>query len=1815
MTTERLEDRPLYRLDFSGEWPKPSALVALDTVDGLHRWRAFDERTQRWWMVITAESAQVNDPRLDREYALSPRLSSNWAVVPQALLRTARGQVLVLDDADSVPLSSMLAQHIEIDRFFRLAISAAAALDDIHQADIIHRDIQPANLLCSRTHTIRITGFAFASVKGQPPGTGSEIGSSSLAYLAPELANGGHESATVHSDLYALGITLFELATGSRPFDAQDAPGWLHAHLAVEPPTMTSRRADLPACLEPLVARLVCKQPGLRHASAKELEADLRRCFSNWQESKRLPDTAQTDASVPAYRFVGRHAERATLQKGLDRLLGGSGGIVLAHGEAGVGKTSLIRAAFADHTDRYTYAESKCMAHGQAHAYGFLAHAISCVCKRLLNTTSSADTYWAPRLREAIGGYDSAVTRLIPDLEKLTGPLQPGTTPNISETRRHLHGALQRILWAIATRDHPIVLFLDDLQWADSESLEFLKEVDATAFDHILLVIAYRAEMITPGSGVARYLHHCRTLACWTEDIALSPFDEAAMAEFLVDEPSLSVTGRAQLSMSLTTSGKVNPLHLNQAVAALRESTALPDASFVALQSLMDLRFARLPVKTLSALEALSLLGNDAQLGEVACACDATPETVTAWLKPAFAAGLIAEHRAGISFTHDSIWEALLARLCPARQQSMHTAFAIRFMQATVGDGQPSRVHRAASHIIRVPIDSFEEAHHPALVDVLVEAAQQARGVIAATVAIEYLAYAERLDPDVMAGDSERACRMRVLYGQCLILDAAYEAADHHIDTHLARTRRSAHRSELYRLRCEIYSLQGNYLGALAAISEGLATLLPGLSLTITQSEAELFGHAIARRIGDDANACFAALPPLDDEPIQAAVDLLRAVIVPGAFVQPNLMLVASGHIVRLTLDYGISPAGVEGLAWFGVCMAHHYGFYSKACAYAEAAVSLSEQTPFTVARGAALIALERVSVWTKPLPYSLECAESAFRFLITKGSPSVACYANNHIISDLLVLGAPIERMLRQIDTGLQYARHLEFADAQSILYTQALYIRRLAGDVGQTIPIPCPVELANRVANSQMAELRFLWELFEGLFQFLEGALSKAAEHLDNAWELSWSAPVHIHLIDLALFSVLNRAALQTQTGIVQNFDRPMACLQSAARTNPRFFGDRLALAEGELQRIAGNNLQALLHYEDAIDKAGSCGAIHIQGLGHELESRCLALVSMNYGARVHLRLARDAWRRWGAKRLADRLESLHPSLREAPGLAPSLALPDKHELDVLAITRACQALSREIEPEALIRTLLRNATTHAGATFTALLLVSDGKLAIEATGVARAGGVEICIHQDLALDKTVPSSLIQHVFQHRESLALNGTQAVRRFSQDPRLLELERGSLGCIPLLKQNAIIGLLYVENALIPGIFEPARMDVLELLAAQAAISLSNARLYSELSAENERRRASESTLRRTQALMALGQAVNRYGTFAWKPYESASPWSKRLLDQLGLCSPTEEAYLQDPAQLVHPDERTAFTEQLSEAVSALEPFRLKFRSVELDGCHRYLELAGEPDDAGTGYIGVLLDVTERSVTEAALRAARTELERTSQASVLGELAASIAHEINQPLASILSNAGASIRWLERERPQVNDALEGIRDIVSEGERAADIVSAMRSLARQAPPVRRRFEVDRVIHHVLSITSADIQDQNVSLVVDVAPAAAAWGDPTQIQQVIRNLIMNAVEAIQDLPPFRRRLYISARPVKGEILVMVQDSGPGVRPECEDQIFQAFYTEKSTGMGMGLAICSSIISAHGGALRFTRGRRDESLFFFTLPLADSNDPQSG
>lgn len=1806
-----LPSTPSTPVAFDAAWLASLKCQLLDDCVELSRWTAQDASCGRSWLIMrpTARSTLWALSRLDREYGIGPRLQRDWAVIPLVYLKTPDGPVLVFDDDNGAPLSSqIMGPSCSVERFLSLAIEMSAAIAQAHRHGLIHGDIRPQNFILASNSRVRLTGFAFAIANGEQQGEGLPRSDSSLPYLAPEATDVSHPDSPL-TDIYALGVSLYELMTGHLPFKAQDTVQWLHQHRAVLPPSISALRPEAPAALCDLLAALLAKQPDQRPATADAVEAELRRCLYEWQDGGCIRRSG-SQFHKPSGPLVGRVDELASLRSAQARLAHGHSGVVLIHGEAGIGKTSLVqqwRQALEGTAIRF--AGGKCELSRHQLPYAALSTALGSLFAGLASAAHDDISQLRTRLRTAVGDNGAMLARVVPELEWITDTLPAlDNRPPVSEARQHLHGMIQRVLAAVCTKRQPLVLFLDDVQWLDDESHHFISELVAN-LNHVLLILAFRSDHGSGDSNLGRLVTRCRTITSGVLDIRLEPLAQPHVDELLSRELVLHPQEHRLLADRISRRGDANPLYLMQCVAMLRDSASPSEAANLMphmndVAALLESRLQRLPAATRETLCTLAILGNPTSLDSLALVCrQSTAETVSQ-LRPALKAGLVVEHREGFSFTHDSVWESTLAHIPLAEEARMRTESASLLLATLREDSPPEAVFWVAGHIVRAA-DRWVDEQREAYVDLLIRAARLAMGAAAVQTALEYLEQAERMAP---AGDRQSHL-VALLLTRCWIQSANFAAADQRILQLLACTDDPVACAELYHLRCEVHSLRGDYRGAIDTAIEGLALFGTTVPRYPSGKEAEAAWADLQSALAGRPPSEFSRLTPVLDPNVQAVLELLAAIAGPGSFIQPNLMLLACSRIALLTLHNGMSSAGVLGLAWLGVVIADRFDLYHEGLAYTTTARMIADQPGYTGNLTAVLVALDQVSAWTQPLPFSLECAEAAYHASIEQGSPTFACYANNHIVSDLLVLGAPIERMLGHIDAGLRTAQNLEFQDAQTILHVQARYIRRLSGKNLVSVPIPPDDELARRVAGSQMGQLHFWWSLFEGLLQLLDGHLEQAAVHLDATWDLTWAVPAHVHLIDLALFTVINRAGLQTSTGRQQSFEQPMRLLRLWAHLNPRYFADRLALAEAEMLRIEDRPLEALQRYQEAIDKAEQCGAIHILGLAHELAARCNEALALRSNAQHHFRQAHDAWLKWGATALAGHLEAEHPYLcRSTEGVAAARSVPGDAQLAILTITRACQALSREIEPDKLVRTLLANATMHAGATYAALLLRNESGLTVEAVSVVEGDDISVALRPGAPPAEAAPLSLVLRVMGSGEPLLTDGREAFRRFGEDRYLAKVENGSLLCLPLIKQNSVIGVLYLENGLTPCVFEPAGVDVLKLLAAQAAISLSTARLYTDLLAENQRRRESEDTLQRTQALLAIGQEVSRYGTFVWKYQSAPSFWTHTLLIELGLCEQNTGDYRHAATVLVHAEDRARFDQVLKNAVERFDAFRLEFRTVSLDGAVRHLELVGEPDGTDA-FIGVVLDITERRQTETALRAARAEMDRTSQATVLGELAASIAHEINQPLASILSNAGASIRWLTRTTPEIGEALEGLLDIQAEGQRAADIVRATRALARQAPLERKPIALDQLIRAVLAVSQADLDDRHIGVMLQFGggtSGAYVEGDATQLQQVVRNLIINAAESMQAIPPRTRQMEIQTAIAGSEMLVFVKDSGPGVPSDKQGKIFDPFFSTKATGMGMGLAICASIIAAHGGRLGFTQGRQNESIFYFLLPL---------
>jgi PAS domain S-box-containing protein len=535
-----------------------------------------------------------------------------------------------------------------------------------------------------------------------------------------------------------------------------------------------------------------------------------------------------------------------------------------------------------------------------------------------------------------------------------------------------------------------------------------------------------------------------------------------------------------------------------------------------------------------------------------------------------------------------------------------------------------------------------------------------------------------------------------------------------------------------------------------------------------------------------------------------------------------------------------------------------------------------------------------------------------------------------------------------------------------------------------------------------------------------------------------------------------------------------------------------------------------------------------------------------------------------------------------------------------------RVSQSARGEIVADQLIDALMRAVIEYAGAERGLLVLARRDEYWIEAEATAAGGSVSVDLRAAKITAADLPESVLLHAVRARDNVLLHDAVEATPFSADEYIRARHPKSILCLPLLKQGGLIGLIYLENNRASNVLAPARIAVIKLLATEAAVSLENLHLSSDLQDRDRKtRRIIDSALDAVLSIDERGR-VTEWNAQA----ETMFGWKR------------DEAVGRTLSELLIPERyRDAHDRGLRHFISTGEgPFlnqRFEISALRRDGTEFPVELAIAPYriDGNWEFSGFVRDITERKVAEASARRQREmemELAHANRVATMGQLAASIAHEVNQPVGAAVTNAHAALRWLGAAPPNTDEVRHALTRIVTNGNRASDVLSRIRAFIKKAPPCHASVDVNQAVLEVVALTRSEAKKNKVTVQMQLAdglPVVPA--DRIQLQQVLLNLIVNAIEAMSASDAGSRRLLISStKSGSNAVSLAVQDSGPGFPEASIGQIFQAFYTTKPAGLGMGLSICRSIVEAHGGQLSAAAGNPKGAIFTFTLPVR-SND----
>jgi len=556
------------------------------------------------------------------------------------------------------------------------------------------------------------------------------------------------------------------------------------------------------------------------------------------------------------------------------------------------------------------------------------------------------------------------------------------------------------------------------------------------------------------------------------------------------------------------------------------------------------------------------------------------------------------------------------------------------------------------------------------------------------------------------------------------------------------------------------------------------------------------------------------------------------------------------------------------------------------------------------------------------------------------------------------------------------------------------------------------------------------------------------------------------------------------------------------------------------------------------------------------------------------------------------------LYPDLKkDAPSAPTSAILAPTELLDLATVMKVSQAVSGEMVLESLIDRLMRAAIEHAGAERGLLIRPHGDQLLIEAEAATGGDAVTVDQRNASANAAVLPESVVRYVMRTRHDVILDDATTDNPFSADPYILQYRVRSILCLPLINQATLAGVLYLENNLAPRVFTPDRITVLKVLASQAAISLENTRLYREV--------------RRSETFLAEAQALSQTGSWGWNTATGDLFWSRETYRIFGF-TPDVAPTLPMIVDVIHPDDRARFVHETQMYARDRTDFEHEYRLKLGDGSIKHLYAVGRSAVRGfpdLDFIGAIMDVTERKQAADALLRTQAELAEVSRLTTMGELAASIAHEINQPLATVVTNAQTCASLLRAPAPPWGEVENAVVDIAEAGKRASDVIARIRLLLRKGVSEPVELSVNDVIHDVIALTRETTQTNGVLLdarLADDLPRIVA--DRIQLQQVLINLITNATEAMSEINDRPRRLTIASSRTDGtQVEIAVIDVGSGIDPNHRARIFEPFFTTKADGMGMGLAICRGIVEAFGGRLWAASNADFGTIVRFALPAA--------
>jgi len=1743
------------------------------------------------------------------QYAIAKNLPISGIIRPLSLETVGNSYALVMEDWGGISLDKYSRKRpLELTRVLTIALQIAEILQDVHRHRVIHKDIKPANLLIHpETQQIKLIDFSIASLlpKETQEIQNPNILEGTLAYLAPEQTGRMNRGIDYRADYYALGITLYQLLTGRLPFSSDDPLELVHGHIAKVATPVHQVNADIPERVGALVAKLMAKNAEERYQSALGLQFDLQECLTQWKATGTVAhfELGRRDLSdrflIPE-KLYGREAEVQTLLRAFDQVSEGASEFMLVAGFSGVGKTAVVHEIHKPIVrQRGYFIKGKFDQFNRSIPLSAFVQAFRNLMGQLLCESDRQLADWRTRILEAVGENGQVLIEVIPELRQIIGVQPPAPELSGAAAQNRFNRLFTTFIQIFAQPEHPLAIFLDDLQWADLASLQLIKLI-MNDRGHLLLLGAYRDNEVSPTHPFILTVGELKKLGAIVNTITLAPLQLEDQNRWVADTLTCSPELARPLTQLVDRKTKGNPFFITQFLKAMHGEGYITfnrdrgywecDIAHIAAAATTDdvvefmaRQLQKLPPETRDILKLAACIGNSFDLGTLAIISERSPEEVAIGLWPALQDGSIlptnqvykffqdiggdigsSAINPGYRFLHDRVQQASYSLIPDVQKRATHLKIGQLLRQNLSPTEREEKLFDLVGQLNLGRALLREPDEREALAQLNLKAGRKAKQATAYVAARNFIQTGlALLDADPWQRQYELTLALYIAATEAAYLNADFEAMESFATIVLNSAHTQLDRIKIYQIQLQALGTRSQFFEAISLGAKALTEL--GIEFSAEPDEVLMSTalQRVARQLEGHEIDQLAELPAMSHPQTIGAMQLLAELFTPVFLGKPTLLPLLVATMVSLSLEFGNTPASTIGYAGHGMVLSAFLGEVDQGYAFGQVALRLLERFDAREFKSLTLLMFGCfLQHRQEPLRATISTVKAGYFAGMETGNFLYAAYNSHNYFRSNLLAGVPLGDWESELEN---YCAALAEVKQDSVLAYLKM-IQQLVLNLRETVEHP---DRLSGVAYDETVmfpkyrqDHEFVAIAIAHVYKLLSAYLfGNYADALDYVAEVERHLAILVGIVDRPLFHFY--AALTylatCPDGSESERDETLKLaethqknLEEWAQDAPMNYRHKFDLIEAEKCRVCGQNYVAADRYDRAIEAAKESGFFQEEALANELAARFYLHWGKKKVAAGYLQDAYYCYAKWGAAAKVADLESRYPQLltpilqsaRTALSatetlfaIASSGGTHSTHThsstsssssisatLDLATVLKASLTLSSEIELDKLLATLLQTVLENAGADRGVLLLPQDDRWFVEAAAIvgqpARVQSVPLSGYSEL------PHQLIHRVKHGREPMAIADAADHPLLANDAYILQHKPKSLLCTPILKQGQLIAILYLENRTTIGAFTRDRIQLLNLLCTQAAISLENARLY-----------------------------------------QQAQDYARRLE--------------QSQMQLVE-----------SEKMSAL-----------------------------------------------------------------GNLVAGVAHEINNPVSCILGNVEATRDYLDdllglldlygEKFPEPGADIEEERDAIEldyiredlpklmramqdAGDRIKSISTSLRTFSRVDRDDQQKFDVHEGIESTLLILrhrlKANPNRPAIQVVQNYGEIPELSCFPGQLNQVFMNILANAVDmfdemaetvSMRELEDRQPKITIQTEILPAEpggnegdrVQIKIGDNGLGMTDEIRSKVFDHLFTTKAVGKGtgLGLAIARKIVTEHhGGSLEVESVLDRGSEFSLRLPV---------